>query len=52
MLYNRKFKDQRADSVDLDEVPYHELPHQDLNCVQIQLGMSLALQVLSIGMLS
>ena len=41
----REFKDQRANTVDLDEVAHHEPPHQDLGCLQIQLFFSLILGI-------
>ena len=40
------FKDERANSVDLDEVAHYELPHQDLSCLQIQLFSSLGVKEL------
>ena len=30
-----EFKDQRTNSVDLDEVAHYEPPHLDLNCLKI-----------------
>ena len=42
-----RIKDQRANSVDLDEVAHDEPPHQDLRCLQIQLFSSLVLKELS-----
>ena len=35
-----EFKDQRVNSVDLNEVAHYEPPHQDLFCLQIQLFAS------------
>ena len=43
-LYHSEFKDQKANSVDLNEVAHHEPPHQDLRCLQIQLFASLVLK--------
>ena len=34
-----EIKDERANSVDLDEVAHHERPHQGLHCLQIYLFM-------------
>ena len=43
-LYHiENFKDQRANSVDQDEVAHYEPPHRDLCCLQIQLFLSLVL---------
>ena len=42
--------DQRAISIDPDEVAHNEPPHQDLCCLQILLFLSLSLQVLVIEM--
>ena len=44
----KKFKDYRANSVDLDEVAHYEPPHQDLRCLQIQLFASLVLKELKL----
>ena len=38
-----------ANSVDLDEAAHYEPPHQDLCCLQIQLFLSLALEVLNLS---
>ena len=41
-----RFQDQRANSVDLDEVAHDEPPHQDLRCLQTQLFSSLIVKEL------
>ena len=38
-----EFKEQRAVSVDLDEVALDELPHKGLLCLQVQMFLSLAI---------
>ena len=39
-----EFKEERANSLDLDEVAHDEPPHQDLRCLQIQLFSTLVLK--------
>ena len=41
-----EFKDKRANRVDLDEVAHYEPPHQDQDCLQIQLFSSLVVKEL------
>ena len=41
-------RNQRLDSVDLDEVAPYEPPHQDLRCLQIQLFSSLVVKELTL----
>ena len=44
-----EFNEQRANSVDLDEVAHYKPPHKDLRCLQIQLLSSLVVKELMTG---
>ena len=44
-IYHFENSETRGQTDDLDEAAHHELPHQDLHCLQMQLFLSLVLKV-------